>query len=351
MAHFLKNGNTFDVTNEANIDIRNELPVGTYSIMTAMNRGFYLEQQPDIVIDHKVYGDAQKNSNRIVNTFFDRKASTGVILQGEKGSGKTMLAKLLSNDLRKEGVVTLLVNSAFAGEAFNTFLSSITQPALVIFDEFEKVYDPERQNNLLTLFDGTHSGHKLFVVALNDYNRLSSFMKNRPGRFFYSFTYDGLEESFVREYCEDNLLDKSKIDTVVNFSSTFNKFNFDMLKAMVEEMNRYNEGVSEVIKYLNVKPTDSVFNLQIDEINGLKENYEGYELTTKSVHANPLVTGFSLYVEKNTDDDYDDDYIEFAPEHLVRMNNGRFVFDNGKVSISMSKMVNKKSSYLDMIEW
>ena len=177
-----------------------------------------------------MYGDAQRNSDRIINTYFDRTVNTGVILQGEKGSGKTMLAKLLSTKLREQGVITIMVNSPFCGESFNTFLSSITQPALIIFDEFEKVYNSESQDKLLTLFDGTHEGHKLFVVSLNDYSRLNSFMKNRPGRFYYSITYNGLEDSFVREYCEDNLNDKNMINSVVNFSSTFSKFNFDMYR-------------------------------------------------------------------------------------------------------------------------
>lgn len=349
MSYFLKDGNTFTVTNEQNIDIRNELPVGTYSVMQSM-KGYYLEQQPDIIIDHKVYGDAQKNCNRILNTFFDRRGSTGVILQGEKGSGKTMLAKLLSNDLRKNGIITLLINTPFSGEAFNTFLSSITQPALVIFDEFEKVYSPDHQNALLTLFDGTHAGQKLYVVALNDYSRLNGFMKNRPGRFYYSFTYEGLEESFVREYCEDNLNNKSLISSVVNFSSSFSKFNFDMLKAIVEEMNRYNESIGDVTKFLNIKPTDSNFSMVIEEIKSTTDLSKFKVPNT--IIVNPMV-GVSLCLDPKSENYEDDDYldIEFKAEHLVRMNNGRFIFDNGRDSIVLAKNREKVRSTFSQIDW
>ena len=54
--------------------------------------------------------------------------------------------------------------------------------------------------------------------------------------------------------CEDNLNDKSKISQVVAVSTVFEAMNFDMLQAMVEEMNRYEETPQEVLQYLNVRP-------------------------------------------------------------------------------------------------
>jgi len=81
-------------------------------------------------------------------------------------------------------------------------------------------------------------------------------MMNRPGRLYYMLEFNGLDASFVEEYCEDNLVQKEYIPAVTAISSLFESFNFDMLKAMVEDMNRYKEGPAEVLKYLNVRPDE-----------------------------------------------------------------------------------------------
>lgn len=224
--------------------------------MVDMHGNHYLQQAEDFVITGKIYGNINSRVNRIKNTFFDRSGNTGVILQGERGSGKTMLTKLLSLSLLEDDVPTIMINTAFTGENFNNFLQSIVQPCMILFDEFEKVYDRDSQESLLTLFDGVHSAKKLFIVTSNDVYRINDFMRNRPGRFYYSFEYTGLERDFIEEYCNDKLDDKSEINSIVNYSSTFKAFNFDILKAIIEEMNRYKEPLKEVIKYINASPAD-----------------------------------------------------------------------------------------------
>jgi hypothetical protein len=324
-------------------------------------KGLYLEQVPNIEVDHKIYGGALRRADRIINTFKDRTVSTGVVLQGEKGSGKTLLARILSEQLRQQGVSTILVNTAFAGEAFNTFINQIDQPTMLFFDEFEKVYDMDKQNQLLTLLDGTHRSKKLFVIALNDFYRVNDFMKNRPGRFFYSFKYEGLEEDEIRGYCEDNLNNKSRIDSIVTFSGTFSKFSFDILKAIVEEMNRYDEPISEVVKYLNARPNEQVMQLEIQEIQS-KEMKEGLTFDKKQLGPfNPFAHNFTVFVDgavgggitngkkaliaKSIDDDDEDDYLmfDFKPSDLQKLLNGKFVFSNERATVILAKPEPKPS--------
>ena len=80
-------------------------------------------------------------------------------------------------------------------------------------------------------------------------------MRNRPGRIYYMLDFDGLGPGFVREYCQDNLKNKDNTEKVVQVSGLFSQFNFDLLKAMVEEMNRYNETPAQVLKFLNARPS------------------------------------------------------------------------------------------------
>ena len=86
-------------------------------------------------------------AERVLSTFESRPAATGILLEGEKGSGKSMLLKLLSINARKAGMPTIVINSPFCGDGFNTFIQSISQPAIIAFDEFEKIYNRDDQES------------------------------------------------------------------------------------------------------------------------------------------------------------------------------------------------------------
>ena len=66
-----------------------------------------------------------------------------VLLAGEKGSGKTLLTKYISMEVAKQGIPTIVINQALHGERFNTFIQAIEQPCVILFDEFEKIYQPQ----------------------------------------------------------------------------------------------------------------------------------------------------------------------------------------------------------------
>lgn len=254
MSYFVRNGNTFRVADNNSIDLHNHLPVGNYVIKQDQFGGMFLEQVDSFTRIGKVYGDATRNAERIIRTFLDRAGkSTGVLLTGEKGSGKTLLAKTLSLDLADNGIPTILINSPWRGDSFNKLIQDIDQPCMVLFDEFEKVYDSNEQEQMLTLLDGVYPSQKLFVLTCNDKWRIDHHMRNRPGRIFYMIDFKGLSQEFIVEYCEDNLNNKSHIQSVCTIAGLFAEFNFDMLKALVEEMNRYNEPPAESMKMLNAR--------------------------------------------------------------------------------------------------
>ena len=251
MTKFFKSGNTFRLAPGESVDVRDELPVGNYTVKFNPMAGFWLETCEPFKMPSKIYGSCLRNSERILNTFRSRQGNTGVMLVGEKGSGKTLLARQISIN---SGMPVIIVNNSYTGDDFNSFLSAITQPSVVVFDEFEKVYDKESQEKILTLLDGTYQSQKLFLLTSNDKWKLDSNMKNRPGRIFYLIEFDGLDEEFIREFCQDRLIDKSKTESILKISSLFDKFNFDMLTAIVEEINRYGESPEDLISILNAKP-------------------------------------------------------------------------------------------------
>lgn len=251
---FLRSGNDFTPVASENLNVSDLLPAGNYGISTHPMRGLYFTRIDDFAMPPKIYGDTLQKAERILSTFDSRPATTGVLLTGEKGSGKTLLSKQISvQGAVSRGLPTIVVNQPLSGEDFFRLIQGVEQPAIVFFDEFEKVYDKEEQLKLLTLLDGVYPSKKLFVLTCNDEWQLNDFMKNRPGRIFYKLDYKGLDETFVREYCQDELKNKDHTEKVVQVAGIFGSFNFDMLKALVEEMNRYGESPQDALKMLNIK--------------------------------------------------------------------------------------------------
>lgn len=252
---YMVEGNTLFPTDPTSLVIRNELEPAVYSIGSVPMRGWCFTKVDNFVLPPKLYGDTLRHADRIITTFLDRPSTTGVQLTGEKGSGKTMLAKELGRRCVEElHLPVFLVNTPFCGDSFNKLIQGVEQPAMLLFDEYEKVYDRNQQAQLLTLLDGTFSSKKLVVMTNNDKYRIDEHMRNRPGRLYYSLDFNGLDNAFVEEYGNDMLKDKKHVTELLAVASIFDKFNFDVLKAIVEEVNRYDESPMQVIKMLNARP-------------------------------------------------------------------------------------------------
>lgn len=355
MTYFLRTGNTYRVTDEAALDLHELLPAGNYIIKQDQFGNLFLEETDKFKPLSKYYGDCLKHADRIHRTFADRPSSTGVMLTGEKGSGKTLLAKQLSILGYEFGIPTIIINHDWTGDAFNKFLADIDQPCIILFDEFEKVYNHQKQEAILTLLDGVFPSKKLFVLTCNDKWRIDQHMRNRPGRIFYMIDFKGLTTEFIVEYCNDNLNDKSHIDQITKIATLFTEFNFDMLKAMVEDMNRYNETPQEVMRLLNAKPEydsrdEAKFKVELFAENG--KQVEDKLLYTKMWHRNPLASN-SIFIELNNDEDIEwlsapDDFdggegYMFNQSELININGETGTFEYRAKNGSRLKLTRQKT--------
>lgn len=344
MAYFLKSGTTFRVSSKEAMNLHEKLPAGNYTVAVDAFGNFYLEQIDSFELPAKLYGNTTRHTDRIINSFWDRPQQTGVLLNGEKGSGKTLLTKNISIELAKQGVPTIVINRDWTGDGFFKLLQDIDQPCVVLFDEFEKVYDREKQEEILTLLDGVFGSKKLYLLTVNDKWRVDSHMRNRPGRIFYLIDFKGLDVNFIREYCEDTLINKQYIDQICSLTSLFGEFNFDMLKALVEEMNRYGETPTEALEMLNAKPEyDQGARYEIKLFD------EGREVPADAIdrewRGNPLsVTGIRIEYDTNPNDDEAEwkDF-RFTPENLINLNSqeGKFVFESKGARLILTRVKEK----------
>ena len=359
----MKNGNTYRIARKEALDITEHLPGGNYTVgKDEMTGQFFLEHIDNFNIPSKIYGDCLKHTDRIIRTFLARDNATGVMLTGEKGSGKTLLTKNVCAELAKQDVPTIVINAPWCGDKFNSFIQSIEQPCAILFDEFEKVYDSEQQEMILTLLDGVFPSKKLFMLTTNDKWRVDRHMRNRPGRIFYMLDFKGLDVDFIREYCEDNLKDTTQIDKLITITMLFDQFNFDMLKAVVEEMNRYGDTPQEAMKMLNAKPEfggDVKYNVQL--------TYKGMPITRniqKHWNGNPMIAERIRFdfdpkpkvaTTKTEDDDLlavaeDDDWITiyFTSSDIVQIlpQEGSYTFATTDAHLVLTR-VKEKSFHWD----
>lgn len=257
MALYNQNGGIITIARNVGNKIT-KLPPGCYTIEFDMqSQEFYLQSTEPFHIPSRVYGKADHRAKKVLNTFSDRAGkNTGVLLSGTKGSGKTQLAKDVSNMLLAEGVPTILVQNAFTGGTFINFIKAIEDKAMILFDEFEKVYiEREQQEAILTLLDGTGSYDKLYVLTSNNRN-VSEFLRNRPSRIYYHFEYAKLPKETMHDLIEDKLQNKTtpmrkKFDLLWDVADTLS---FDVVQCIIEELNRYPEQTFvDTFKELNVE--------------------------------------------------------------------------------------------------
>lgn len=266
----LKNGDKYIIYRGSNIRTYDQLPKGIYRTQTDMFGNIFLIAADDFSLPEKIYGHVQMRAQRIINTYEERQGSTGVLLSGEKGAGKTMLAKYISMEALEKGYSTIICGGdAVLSGAFISFMESLVEPAIIMMDEFEKMFeDTESQNHLLSLFDGVSEGKKLYILTANDPQKINDYFKARPGRLFYNFRYNKLDKEVIEEVLTDNEVPQEFATALIEYVDACETFNFDSLMAIVEEHKRYQLTFDETIEGLNIvqKPlyyNDETYNISV----------------------------------------------------------------------------------------
>lgn len=279
----IKIGNIYQIDTGDDIDVQDSIPVGTYNVAFAKNRGFFLVEHAPLEINERVYGDHIKKAEKVIRSFEKFTRNLGVILSGPKGIGKSIFARQVCVLANMRGYPVIIVDEYIPGIA--DFIASIEQECVYLFDEFEKTFAKQEddrtspQEQLLPLFDGVEGGKRLFVVTCNQTNQLNEYLVNRPGRFHYHFRFDYPNRDEIVEYMQDHLEPQyqDKIDDVVRFCMKTN-INYDCLRAIAFELNN-GESFKAAMEDLNIMDTERMyFNATLYFKNGARMFDNGVDL-------------------------------------------------------------------------
>lgn len=255
-------GTRYEIYNDS-LKAYDRLPAKTYTVRFAQMSGFFLEERTDLSVNEKVYGIHLEKADKVLKAFaaFDR--NLGVILSGDKGIGKSLFARLLSAKAVEAGHPVIIIDQFIPGIA--SYIESIEQEAVFLFDEFDKTFgsirqgenEADPQSRLLSLFDGTSQGKKLFIITCNSLHKLNDYLVNRPGRFHYHFRFDYPSGEEIMKYLTDKLGSQyqGEIEKVILFSKKVS-LNYDCLRAIAFELSL---GVpfETAIQDLNIINTDN----------------------------------------------------------------------------------------------
>lgn len=230
-----------------------KLPIGVYRLGASMELGLFLEElESKFTFHHKLYNVQDEFIKRVVKTFQVTKSNLGILLHGTKGTGKTVAAKQICNELQ---LPVIIVPALYEG--LPSYINGLTQSCVIFIDEYEKIYADyanEKSPNLLSVMDGVLNNTNPMVFLLTT-NKLmvSEYLLNRPGRIRYKLGFEDLTLPVITQIVNDSLQRKHLKKEVIQFCANLQHITIDIVLAVVTEVNIHNEVPDNFRKIFNVQ--------------------------------------------------------------------------------------------------
>lgn len=249
---WLQDGNVFSQGSATTVSHPEGLPKGVYEVKVSMT-GFYLSKIAEsFTFDYKLYGLNQKFIDYVLKTYENTTGNLGVLLDGIKGTGKTVTAKELCNNLQLP--VILVQSMGDSNDKLIKYLSTtINFDCIFFFDEYEKEF--KDSSDVLSFMDGTYNSiyRKVFLLTTNEL-KVDPNLLGRPSRIRYKKSFSNLSEEVTKEILNDILEDKTAIEKVIELTHSMNIITIDLIKAIATEINIHGvEALPDIKETFNIE--------------------------------------------------------------------------------------------------
>ena len=250
---WLQDGNVFSQGSSTTVSHPEGLPKGIYEVKLSLT-GFYLSKIAEsFTFDYKLYGLNQKFIDYVLKTYKNTTGNLGVLLDGIKGTGKTVVAKELCNRLQLPVILVQSMGNDTNDKLIKYLSTAIDFDCIFFFDEYEKEF--KDSSDVLSFMDGTYNSiyRKIFLLTTNELN-VDSNLLGRPSRIRYKKSFGNLSEEVTRELLNDILEDKTAIEKVIELTHSMNIITIDLIKAIATEINIHGiESLPDIKETFNIE--------------------------------------------------------------------------------------------------
>lgn len=201
------------------------------------------------------------------------KNTTGVMMAGIKGTGKTIMAKVLA---KESNLPIIIISSDFPASRLLPYFKKFKQEVCIILDEVEKNYCTE---DLLGFLDGVEKTcKKLVLMTCNNISEVNEYMQDRCSRIRYLRKYrNDANLEFLPMIVED--LKIKNPEKVIEFCKKEIKLlSIDNIFAFLQEIKLLedtNDNLDDIISILNI---DTYSNIDISTTSNKNTNTENKKL-------------------------------------------------------------------------
>lgn len=242
-----------------------KLPAAVYKTVQNPQTGeIYLDLiEEKYTFPYKIYGMQEKFIKQLVGTYKATNGNLGILLNGIKGTGKTVCSKMICNELLSFGLPVILVTEAFEG--LSSFINQLQQDVVIFIDEYEKLFS-EKEHSILSVMDGALSNeHRKTWLLTTNKRYISEYMLDRPGRIRYIKNFSHMEKETIEEIVDDMLQRPEFRSAIIHYLSTLENLTIDLVKAVVEEVNIHGVAPDEFASFFNATKLDKRANIYVLE--------------------------------------------------------------------------------------